>query len=89
MIHAQTKTSENKPHKILWNKNISLNSGQKTRSSCSNQEEMNVSAGRLYCSANHNVKIKESEKLKKYLDIAWEQKKLTVTPSNWSTWNNS
>ena len=41
------------------------------------------------------MKIKESEKINKYMDLAWELKKQTVehegdsnTNCSWSTWND-
>ena len=43
---------------------------------------------------DHGVKIKENEKIDKYLNLAWEQKKADEhegqcnTNCNWYTWNN-
>ena len=44
--------------------------------------------------ADHRVKIKESEKTDKYLDLAWEMKKAVKhegdgdTNCSWYTWND-
>ena len=59
-------------HKFIWNStNGSPNLGQKTRPSFSQNEE-----NKLSITGFHRSWLQESEKRKKYLDLAWELKKV-------------
>ena len=56
----------------FWDTNGSPNRGQTTRPSDSQQKKRNFLNG----TADHRIKLKESEKKNKYLDLARELKKL-------------
>ena len=69
---------ENEMHKLLWKfweTNRSFNIGQTTRHN-NQQWKESCRIVDFTVSAHHRVKLKEREKKDKYLDLAWELKKL-------------
>ena len=78
----------------FWDTNGSLNLDQTTRP-CNNQKKKKMRTCRIVdlgVPADHKVKLKESEKKDKYLDLAWELKKTVEYESeydtnfNWCSW---
>ena len=62
----------------LWHTNGSLNLGQKTRPHCIQQKKKKKRTCKIVgfaVLADHRIKLKESEKKDKYLDLARELKK--------------
>ena len=72
MIYAQTRIQEKEILKILFDSEIQTNHSILTRGPdlvLVNNKERNC------CLVNYKVKMKECEKIDKYLDLAREQKK--------------
>ena len=73
----------------FWNTNVSPNLGQTTRTNNSRQKNENCWIEEFIVLADHRLKLKESEKIDKYLDFAKELKKTVKhksdsdTSSNW------
>ena len=84
------------PESILgfWDTNRSPNLDQTTRSSGSQQKKRICQIVDFAVLADHGVKLKESEKRNKYLDLVRELKKTMEhkgdgdTNYKWCTWNN-
>ena len=91
MVYAQPSTYPRKWHAQtpvgLWYTNISPNLGPKTRP-YNNQQKKKKKIGKVVdfaVPADHRIKLKESEKRDKYLDLARELKnlwnmKVTIIP---------
>ena len=92
MVYAQLSTCPRKWHSQthvgLWYTNGSPNLGSKTRSYNNQQKKKKKKICKIVdfaVPADHRIKLKECEKRDKYLDLAWELKKLwnmkvTITP---------
>ena len=80
MVYAQPSICPGEWHTEtplgLWHTNGSPNLGQKTRP-CNNQQKKKLpKLWTLLSQADHRIKLKESEKKHKYLDLVRELKKL-------------
>ena len=71
-MHNPESLLDNETHKLLWNFEIQTDHLIMTiTSDCQQKREP---AG-FAVPANHRIKLKESEKSGKYLDLVWELKK--------------
>ena len=79
-MHNPEFVQENETHKILWDFEIQTNhliSARRQHLVIVKKKKKNLLNSRLFVPADHRVKLKESEKRHKYLDIARELKKLS------------
>ena len=78
MVYAQTRIFlENNTHKLLWNFDIQTDNIISARRPFNNQQKKRTwKIVDFAVPADHRVKLKESEKMEKYLDLIWEMKKL-------------
>ena len=80
-MHKSKSVKENETHTILWDFQIQtdhLISYQKTRPSVDSHGQRTCRLVDFAVPTDHIVKIKESEKVNKYCDLAREPKKLWV-----------
>ena len=80
MVYAQPSSCPGEWHTQtpmgLWHTNGSPNFGQKTRPYSNQQKKRTCKIVDVAVPADHRIKLKESEKKDKYLDLAREFKKL-------------
>ena len=76
MVYSQPSTCPRKWHAQtpvgLWYTNGWANLGPKTRPHNNQQKEENLKIFDFAASADHRIKLKESEKRDKYIDVARE-----------------
>ena len=78
-MHNPAPVLENDTHKLLWDfgiQNGSPDLGQKTRPYNNQQKKKACKIFNFSVPGDHRIKLKESEKKDKYLDLARELKKL-------------
>ena len=78
-MHNPESILENETHKILWNFEIltdHLTPAKRPDLMIINKKKTTYRKENFAVSADHRVKMKENEKRDKYLDLAWELKKL-------------
>ena len=75
-MHISASVQENGTHKTpmgLWHTNGSPNLGQKTRPYCNKKNKNKKRTSKIVnfaVPADHRIKLKESEKKDKYIDLA-------------------
>ena len=97
-MHGPASVLENETHKLDWDFKIQtdpLNLGQTTTPYNNKQQNKKKNNNKRTCRivdfalpADHKVELKGSEKKNKYLDLAWEMKKLWNISDDcyWCSW---
>ena len=94
-MHNSESVQENETHKLFWDFEIQtdyLISAKRPNLTITNKKERTCRIVDFAVPVDHRVKLKEEEKRDKYLDIAWELKKIMehesndYTNCNWSSW---
>ena len=75
-MHNPAPILENYTHKFLWDFDMQTNHRQKTRPYNNQQQKKKCKIVDFAVSADLRIKLKECERKDKYLDLAWELKKL-------------
>ena len=95
-MHKPESVLENETHNILWDfeiKTDNLIPARRPDLVLINKKERTCQLVDFAVPADHRVKLKENEKMDKYLDLARELKKLwnmkseSDTNCSWCTWN--
>ena len=87
-MHNPAPVLENNTHKLLWGFDIQadhLISARRPNLIIINKKKKTCKIVDFAVPADHRIKLKECEKKDKYLDLAWELKKLWNMKVTWRT----